>query len=145
MAIETALKAAARPAPKLLNAGPRCFAQKAYGPLAALPPGLVLAPQDLGPFIVAFTRHSVVAAPYHRMSAQILAVHRFWNADPARAEAALRAVHPDYVVDCPPYPLAAGPKSFSAALRHGVIPPWLRRLSRPGLALQIYRVAPPAA
>jgi hypothetical protein len=146
LAIETALKAAARPAPKLINSGPRCFGQKAYGPLAALPPGLVLAPQDLGPFIVAFTHHSVIAAPYHRMAAQILAVHRFWNAaDPATADAALRAVHPDYVVDCPPYPLTAGPKSFSAALRHGVTPPWLRRISPPNFRLQVYRVLPPAA
>ncbi|HEY2179121.1 MAG TPA: hypothetical protein VGH15_11100 [Caulobacteraceae bacterium] len=142
--LEGGLKAVAHPAPRLIDSGPKCFAQRAYRPLAALPPGLVLAPQDLGPFIVAFTHHSVVAAPYHRMSAQILAVHDFWNADPAHAEAKLRALHPDYVVDCPPYPLASGPKSFAAALRHGVTPPWLRRLTPPNFALQIYRVAPPA-
>ena len=140
--IDWGLHTFAPPGPRFINSGPRCFAAKGYRPLAALPPGEVVAPQDLGPFILAFTPHSVVAAPYHRMSREILEVHRLWNAAPAAAEGDLRAMHPDYLVDCPPYPLAAGPKSFAAALRHGVIPPWLVRLTPPKAQLQIYRVTP---
>jgi hypothetical protein len=142
--VEAAVKASAPPPPRLINSGPRCFAAQAYRPLAALPPGDVLAPQDLGPFILAFTGDSAVAAPYHRMSHEILAEHRFWSGTRAAAEAQLRALHPDYVVDCPPYPIAAGPRSFGAALRRGQIPAWLRRLSPPKATLQIYQVLPPA-
>jgi hypothetical protein len=133
----------AKPA-KVMNAGPMCFAPRGYRALAALPPGKVLAPQDMGPFILAYTPDSVVAAPYHRMWPQILAVHRFWNAPPAAAEGRLRALEADYVVDCPPYPLAAGPNSFAAALRKGVTPPWLKLVSPARSALKIYRVLPPA-
>ncbi|HEY5288561.1 MAG TPA: hypothetical protein VIJ59_00880 [Caulobacteraceae bacterium] len=128
-----------------INAGPRCFAHGAYGPLAALPPGDVLAPQDLGPFILVYTHQSAVAAPYHRMSNVILAVHEFWNAPPDRAGAMARALGADYVVDCPPYPLMAGPHGLGSALRRGEIPPWLRKLSAPKQSLQIYQVLPPVA
>jgi hypothetical protein len=133
------------PPAKVVDAGPRCFAPSAYRGLAALPPGEILAPQDLGPFIVVYTPHSVVAAPYHRMWPQILAVHRVWNAPPALAEGRVRALHPDYVVDCPPYPLMSGSKSFSGRLRKGEIPPWLNLISPAKAPLRIYRVLPPAA
>ncbi|MGH7023730.1 MAG: hypothetical protein ACREEB_09080 [Caulobacteraceae bacterium] len=134
-----------RHGPRFMNAGPRCFARQAYAPLAALPTGDVLATQDLGPFIVVFTHHSAVVAPYHRMSDVILAAHQAWNAPPAAAEAKVRALGADYLVDCPPYPVRLGSASLGMALRRGRVPPWLRRLSPPKAALQIYRVLPPAA
>jgi len=129
---------------RLVDAGPRCFAPAAYRALAKLPPGLVLAPQDLGPFILATTGQSVVAAPYHRMSAQILAVHRVFDAPPAQAEARVRALGATYVLDCPPYPLVADPGSFGARLRAGPAPAWLEALSGAGDSLKVYRVRPPA-
>jgi hypothetical protein len=120
-----------------------CFAAKSYAALAALPAGEVLAPQDLGPFILVYTHHSAFAAPYHRMAAQILAAHRFFAAAPGQARALLPAPRPDYVVDCPGYPLMVGPGSLGAALRKGVTPAWLQVLSRPGAVLTIYKVARP--
>lgn len=128
---------------KLVNPGPRCFAPGAYQQLAALPAGNIFAPQDLGPFILAFTHHSAVAAPYHRMSNVILAEHEVWNGPPAAAEARVRALGADYLVDCPPYPIAAGPKTFGVELRKGATPAWLQPLSGPKATLKIYRVLAP--
>ena len=127
-----------------VDAGPRCFDQRAYGPLSRLPPGRVLASQDLGPYILATTRHSVVTAPYHRLSAAILAAHEAFDAPPALAEARVRRLGADYVIDCPPYPMMIGPNSFGARLRTAPPPAWLAPLSARGAALQIYRVRPPA-
>jgi hypothetical protein len=124
--------------------GPRCFNAPAYRELAALPPGMVMAELDLGPFILDYTRQSVVAAPYHRMSAQILALHQAWDAPPALAEARVRALGAAYVVDCPPYPMAVGRGGFGPALRKEPAPSWLRLVSRPGAVLTIYEVLPPS-
>jgi hypothetical protein len=142
-AVEGGINVAGVRKPVLVNAGPRCFARWNYRQLAALPPGNVMAPQDLGPFILVYTRDTAVIAPYHRMSNEILAVHNVWNAPPALAEARVRALHADYVVDCPPYPIVAGPGTFGVLLRKGPPPPWLRALSPAKSALKIYQVLPP--
>jgi hypothetical protein len=135
------------PRPKMtyVDAGPRCFAASAYAPLARFPTGDILAPQDLGPFILVYSAHSVVAAPYHRLSNAILAAHLAWAAPPRFAEARVRALGADYLLDCPPYPLMVGPGSLGAALRRGQIPPWLQRLTPPTATLQLYRVLPTGA
>jgi len=131
-----------RSTPQAAGPGLRCFAVRGYRALAALPPGLVLASQDLAPFMLALTPQFAIAAPYHRMSQQILAVHEALDAPPAQAEARVRALRADYIVDCPPYPLMVGPKSFASTLRKGVIPAWLEPLSGPKDVLKIYRVRP---
>ena len=143
-AVENGINAVGVVKPHLVNPGPRCFARWNYRQLAALPPGNVMAPQDLGPFILVYTRDSAVIAPYHRMSNEILAVHNVWNAPPALAEARVRALRADYVVDCPPYPIVAAPGTFGTLLRKGPPPPWLRALSSAKSALKIYQVLPPA-
>jgi hypothetical protein len=143
-AVEYGINTAGVRKPRLVNAAPRCFARWNYRQLAALPPGNVMAPQDLGPFILVYTRDTAVVAPYHRMSNEILAVHNAWAAPPAVAEARVRALRADYVVDCPPYPIIAGPGTFGALLRKGPPPPWLKGLSPAKSVLKIYRVLPPA-
>ena len=143
-AVENGFKVSHVRAPEVLNAGPKCFARKAYRQLAALPPGNVMAPQDLGPFILVYTRDSAVIAPYHRMSNEILAVHNVWNAPPALAEARVRALRADYVVDCPPYPIMAAPGTFGSLLRKAPPPAWLKPLSPTKSILKIYQVLPPA-
>ncbi len=133
-------------AAKKTQAGPapvdHCYDRAPYQPLAALPPGVVLSEIDLGPFILAETRDSVLAAPYHRMAWGILAAHDALGANPAAAEAKVRALKADYVVDCPTNALRVGPTSFEAGLRHGQTPPWLTKLSSPGQVMQVYRVNP---
>jgi hypothetical protein len=119
-----------------------CYDVAAYRPLAALPPGLVLGEIDLGSFILAETRDSVLAAPYHRMSWGILAAHDALGAAPADAEARVRALNVAYIVECSGNPLRVGPDSFEAGLRKGAVPAWLQPASAPGQVLQIYQVLP---
>lgn len=119
-----------------------CFAQAAYPALAALPQGVVLSEEDLGAFILAFTPHATIAAPYHRLSAEILAAHNALNAAPPLAEARVRRMGVTYVVDCPPYPMSVDVGSFGARLRAGQTPAWLDALSAPKATLKIYRVRP---
>ena len=57
-------------------------------------------------------------------------------------EEGVRALHADYVVDCPPYPIMAGPGSFGVSLRKGPPPSWLENLSSAKSTLKIYRVLP---
>ena len=72
-----------------------CLKTENYAPLARLPAGLVAADIDFGPFLLALTPHSVLAAPYHRLSKGIIAAHTAFVAPPDvdRALGALRG-HP---------------------------------------------------
>ena len=65
-----------------------CFQSSNVRRLAALPPGLVAADIDLGPYIVALSPHRVVAAPYHRLEKGILANHAIFTGAPGEALAA---------------------------------------------------------
>jgi hypothetical protein len=105
------------------------------------PPGLVLADINLGPFILAHTGDSVLAAPYHRMSWGILAAHQALGAPVDQAEQRVRALGVRYIVGCGAL-TRAGPGSFEAELWRGRIPPWLQPVSSAGDVLQIYQVEP---
>ncbi|MGA2952950.1 MAG: hypothetical protein ABSD80_12030 [Caulobacteraceae bacterium] len=128
--------------PSAPDKSPRCFAAATWAPLAALPPGNVLDYPDFGPFILVYTRDTAVAAPYHRVWPAILAVNRVFSSPPATAEAQVRRLGADYVVDCPPYGIPTNQGGLGAALRTGNTPPWLRLVSRPGARLHIYKVLP---
>ena len=52
-----------------------CLKTASYAALAKLPPGLVVADVSYGPFLLALTPHSVLAAPYHRLSTGIAVSH----------------------------------------------------------------------
>ena len=117
-----------------------CYDPRAYRPLAELPAGLVLANQDLGPFILAFTHDTAVAGPYHRLSFAIVGVHRALAARPILAEAMIRRLGVDYVVVCQRQSVATGADSLDATLRRGETPPWAQRLSAPKATLSVYRV-----
>ncbi len=121
-----------------------CFGQRAYTALAVLPKGVVLSEEDLGAFVLAFTPHATIAAPYHRLASRILAAHNALNAPPVLAEARMRSMGVTYVVDCPPYPMSVDKGSFGDHLRAGQTPPWLQALSAPKATLKIYRVRPAA-
>jgi hypothetical protein len=78
-----------------------CLTAEAIAPLAALPEGLVVTEPDLGPFIVAATEHSVLAAPYHRLDKAILETHALFFASPGDAYRRLIQLNASYVVVCP--------------------------------------------
>jgi hypothetical protein len=122
-----------------------CFAPDAFRDLAALPPGRVLSPPDIGPFILLFTPHSALTAPYHRMWRAMLLAHQALDGPAGADEARVRALGARYIVDCSGLALMSEPNGLDARLRQGQAPPWLRRLSPPAARLQIYVVTPPSS
>jgi hypothetical protein len=118
-----------------------CLDVSAFRTLAKAPPGLVLASPNLGPFILAETPHSVLAAPYHRMAWGIVLAHDLLGLHPDEAEDAVRAAKIDYVAACASGGSASG-SSLQARLAARAAPAWLEPLSPPSDALQVYRVRP---
>ena len=108
-------------------------------------PGLVAADIDFGPFLLALTPHSVLAAPYHRLSSGILAGHAVFAAPPDDARRAISRLGVAYVVTCGPRPPndLAGPAlgaSLWGRLQAKDVPAWLEPLSPPGQPFNVYRV-----
>ena len=126
-----------------------CFRTASYAPLAGLPPGLVVADISFGPFLLALTPHSAMAAPYHRLSTGITTAHRALSAPPEEAREMLQRARASYVMVCGPRPpdgLAEPGRSQSlwARLQAGAVPDWLERVPA-GEAFTVYRVKAPAA
>ncbi|ACA16696.1 conserved hypothetical protein [Methylobacterium sp. 4-46] len=143
------LVAAALPALAGLTAPPpgeggwgACTTRDAAAALAAAPPGTVLAPVDLGPFLLLHTPHGVVAAPYHRAGEGIAAA-----LDAFRDEAALRRVAAErraaYIAICPPgEDEEGGPPLVRDLARGKVAPSWLEPIPMPHAALKAWRLRP---
>jgi hypothetical protein len=119
-----------------------CFKPEVFKSLAALPPGLVLGPLDLGPAILANTPHSIVAAPYHRADKAIRFNQELMDGpaaavDPARLVG--RGIN--YVVTCTAYAGHVKSESLHAALLAGRVGGWLRPLpTAPGDIIEIWQV-----
>jgi hypothetical protein len=130
------------------NAGPlwtqdvsSCFHPDLYRPIAALPPGLIFGPLELGPSLLAFTPHSVVGAGYHRADKSIVyeeAVMR-GEVDTARERLVKRGI--TYVMTCADFPAYPNPDSFYNALLSDTAGAWLERVPLPDdNVLRIWRV-----
>jgi len=123
-----------------------CFATKSYAPLAALPAGLVVTDIAYGPFVLALTPHSVLSAPYHRLSAGVIAAYQIFTAPPDEAYRAIARVRVNYVAMCGsrmPGRLTDQQRAASlwGQLQAGVVPDWLaREPAADGQAFAIYRV-----
>jgi hypothetical protein len=122
-----------------------CLQSANYAALAKLPPGVVAADVSFGPFVLALTPHTVLAAPYHRLSAGILSAHAALASTPERARAALERSGASYVLVCgsrPPDGIAGAdlPHSLWTQLRAGAVPDWLQPVSDPGHPLAVYRI-----
>src|SRR5262249_10768334 len=130
-----------------LASGPRdetCFDIQNYAELARLPAGLAVADVDYGPFLLALTPHSVIAAPYHRLSFGIVASHRVFASPPEQARKVLHEIHADYVMTCgsrAPRGLseAAHARSLWSRLAEGNVPDWLERVPVNG-PFAVYRL-----
>ena len=82
-----------------------------YAALAKLPPGLVIADVSYGPYLLALTPHSVMGAPYHRLSTGIAVSHGALASAPDDARSIVNATRlvasggkPTYVAVCGPRP-----------------------------------------
>src|SRR5204863_7776297 len=121
-----------------------CFKNESYAVLAKLPAGLVAADIDFGPFLLALTPHSVLAAPYHRLSSGIVASHAVFAASPDEARRTISRLGVAYVVTCGPRPpndlsgSALGASLWGRLQAHDV-PAWLEPVSPPGQPFNVYR------
>lgn len=110
-----------------------CFKTASYAALAQLPPGLIATDIDYGPFLLALTPHSVLAAPYHRLSEAIITAHRALSSPPDEARHVLVRAHAQYVATCGTRSLAdlSAPErdaSLWGRLLAGAVPDWLEPL-----------------
>ncbi|MEP9358505.1 hypothetical protein [Sphingomonas sp. KR3-1] len=131
--------------PPRAEPGPDCTAPESLARLAALPPGHLLAPLDLGAYALAATPHAVLAAPYHRNNRGNRAMTDFFMGPPAQSEAIARAWGIDYVAFCSGdldrFAKENGdPHSLAASLRAGAVPGWLAPVPGTGDAPRVYRL-----
>jgi hypothetical protein len=123
-----------------------CFNTASYAQLARLPVGVIAAEPDFGPFILALTPQSVVAAPYHRLADGIIAAHRMFTTPPDEARKVLQSFGATYVVTCgkrvpPEMSAQARDASLWGRLQAGARPPWLEPVpGGPGDVFTVYRI-----
>jgi hypothetical protein len=122
--------------------GESCFKNESYAALAHLPRGVVATDIDYGPFLLALTPHSVLAAPYHRLSAGIITVHKIFSSPPDEARALLARHHVTYVMTCARPDVGRGEaSSLSSQLHQGQVPAWLEPVPVTGpQAFSVYRL-----
>ena len=125
---------------------PACFQNQSYAALAQLPAGVVATDVNYGPFLLALTPHSVLTAPYHRLSSAIVATHRAFASPPEQARAMLAGLRADYVAVCGAHaPDGLGPAERDASLwsrlQAVAVPDWLQPVPLPG-PFAVYRVKP---
>jgi hypothetical protein len=122
-----------------------CRAPAAVKALDALPLSLLLAPIDMGSDILAQTRQSVLAAPYHRNNHGNREMVDAMMAEPGAAEKIVADSGASYVVFCPAMPelaiyAAASPNGLAAALLAGKTPGWLVPEPIVGSPYRVYKV-----
>jgi hypothetical protein len=135
-------KPAAAPAAPLwtVDVG-RCLKREIFRPVAALPPGLIFGPLELGPALLAFTPHSVMGAGYHRADKAILFEEAVMRGSESAAHARLIEHQVTYVMTCADFPAYPNPQSFYNALLSESAVPWLEPVPLPeGNVLRVWRV-----
>jgi hypothetical protein len=107
-----------------------CAASASYHTLAGLPAGLVVSEINPAPLILALTPHSVLSAPYHRLSSGILDTYRFFGTPAHEARDIARSRDIDYVYFCPSFVFSGFDEvrrdgTLWHDLANGRIPSWL--------------------
>lgn len=123
-----------------------CQIASAAPALDKLRPATVFAPLDLGPALLAQTRHKVVATAHHRANHSMRQVLAAFLGSPAEAHSLIAREGADYVMLC----IGMGevslyrkraPDGFAARLADGQIPAWLEPVPLPGSdGLRLWRV-----
>jgi hypothetical protein len=125
-----------------------CLDRDAIAALDRLPPTTILTPIDLGPSVLFWTRHSLVATPHHRNREAMADTIRIFVGDPAAAEALVRKQGATLLVYCRTANDFTGYRrarkdALAAQLYAGTPPAWLEAVplsSRAGLS--VWRVKP---
>ena len=121
-----------------------CLGDEALAPLAALPPGKVLAPIFMGPAILLHTPHAIVAAPYHRAIPGLAAALTGLGGTEADLRRTMTADGVRYLVACPARPaddLQAKPAFATRLARGEATAGWLTPVPGPG-PLKLWRMDP---
>ena len=109
--------------------------------VAALPPGLIFGPLELGPSLLALTPHSVIGAGYHRADKSIVFEEAVMRGEVDAARERLRERGVAYVMTCADFPAYPNPDSFYNALLSDTAGAWLERVPLPDdNVLRIWRV-----
>jgi hypothetical protein len=108
-----------------------CAQAETIAALNQLPPSRLLMPLHAEPKILLNTKHSSIAATYHRNRADNLAMLTAMAASPAEARPIISRLRADYVLMCPGFATdtliaAEKPASLAAALAVGKPPAWLK-------------------
>ena len=117
--------------------------------LDARPATLMMNPIDLGPVLIARTRHSAYVASYHRIPAHLHNTIVFFTGSSPAAERFMRQNHLRTLIIAPAADETAvyikrAPNGFAAQLAGGRIPGWLRRIDYGGgNALLLFEVVQP--
>lgn len=115
----------------------RCPTLSALRPIARIrPPQTIFTFVDLGPRLLATTRHRAIAGPYHRNGDAIVAVHHAFDGTPDRARQIMKSRGATLLMVCPNMSestiyRARSPKGFYAQLASGTRFGWLDPLPLP--------------
>lgn len=125
-----------------------CAMPAAAPALRALDKATIFAPYDLGPMVLAYSPHSVVATAHHRGAAGIHDVLQAFLAPPDQARTIIASHRAAYVLVCPgmnevTHYTAAAPHGLMAILIAGQAPAWLVPVPLSGNSgLRLWRVEP---
>lgn len=137
----------AGPAERDLSGRRACLLPSAFAALAALPPARAMTYIDLGAHVLAYTPHTVVAAPYHRNGRGVRDAFAFFNRPLEQARSILDVRGISLVIICPQMPETKGiaetaADSFVRLYERGELPGWLVERSGKDSPLRVYEVLP---
>lgn len=122
-----------------------CLKPEALEPLTKLAPSRVVASFDIGPYLLAYTAHSVYAGPYHRDNHGNRSLIDAFLAPPDEAEHILRAAGAQIVLWCNQEQAGfakRAPTGLAAALSRGEVPAWLAPLPQSNEHLLVFALQP---
>jgi hypothetical protein len=121
---------------------PACLLDRYVRALDQLPKGVVLAPIDLGAHLLIHTRHSIIAAGYHRAVEGIIAGMEAFSGSEDDLKRHVRRHRADYVVICPNWVVSVPnrPAPFARALDEGKRVSWLEPVRIEAGPLKVWRV-----
>jgi hypothetical protein len=132
------------------DSGETCAAPEAFESLAGIAPSVMLNDFMLGPGILQYTRHSAVAAPYHRNADGLMTMITAMRSSGEAAKLIVMQTTATYVVVCAALPEtgfyaehpvdgAAG-GTLSTLLAAGTPPDWLEPVPLADTPLLLYRI-----
>lgn len=130
----------------LQKAEEKCLAPMSLQGLAALPPSTLFAPLDIGPMLLVYTHHRVIATNHHRNQAAMAKVLKAFMSKDQQAHAIVAGTGADYLAYCHDRPeirnyVKDSPTGLAAQLEQGKPPAWLIPVPvRKGETIRVYRV-----